>query len=104
MSAARRPLIPAVIEQANPDEHVWITVNCEGRPTLSIDIGNAHGRRYMSVRLDGMTHHSMLLDTAHLPSRSSNDWLEHRFCPFCGDKIDFLSSRTHTCADSEGEA
>lgn len=95
----KRPMIQETIRQENPDEHVWITVECDGRPTISIDIGNNHGRRFMSVRIDGMSHYSMLLDTAHLPPRSSDDWMEHRFCPFCGEEINFLSSKSHICKD-----
>lgn len=93
-------MIQQRITQDNPDEHVWLTVECEGRPTISIDIGNGHGRRFMSVRIDGMTHHSMLLDTKELGPRSGDEWKNHRFCPFCGEEILMVSSRPHVCAET----
>lgn len=76
------------------DEHVFIMLECEGRPTISIDIANAHGRRAMSVRVDGMTMHSMLLDVDHLEPKGK---VIKRFCPICGEEINLVSSKSHKC-------
>ena len=83
-------------KQKTPDDHVFVTIECPDRPTISIDVMNQHGRRYLSVRVDGMTISSTLLDVEELPPLSANDL--RRWCTFCGKERNWMSaSDNHEC-------
>lgn len=83
--------------EAAQDEHVFILIETPGRPSISIDIEDAHGRRSMSVRLNGMGFAGLLVDAVELAPMEENAWL--RFCPYCGEKLNDFSSRPHQCAE-----
>ena len=86
----------AHIKQNTSDEHVFIVVECEGRPTISIDIINYHGRRCLGIRVDGNGILDILLDVKDLEPRGESMF---RFCGMCGEKIQMHSSRSHRCKD-----
>lgn len=86
----------AHLHQSSPDEHVFIVVECPGRPTISIDITNQHGRRSLGVRLDGMGVADMLVDLKELPTKGETMF---RYCQMCGNKLQLLSSRPHKCEE-----
>jgi len=75
------------ILQLGPDEHVFIMIECEDRPTISLDLANLHGRRCLSIRVNGMTIGSSLLDVEELPTLTTR---LKRWCPFCGEEIEHL--------------
>ena len=87
-------------QAAAADDHIFIVLECEGRPTISIDItGERGGGRYIGVRMDGMCLISAALDIAPLvlPPREQKPFQYMRFCPICGGKIDSFSSAGHAC-------
>ncbi len=84
----------AHIQQENPDDHVFIVIDCKGRPPISIDMTNPHGRRGLSVRVDGMGIFRMLVDLKELPAKGEALF---RYCGICGEKIELHSSRPHEC-------
>lgn len=84
-------------ERVNVDDHVFVWVECEGRPAISIDLLNAHGRRCVSVRADGYGLFSGVVDVAWLGTAGSHR--PKRFCSECGAKHDLFSSRPHICID-----
>lgn len=87
---------PVVIE-SEEDEHIWITIRSSNmdRPTISLDITNDHGRRGLSVRVNGFAVLGMLLDVKELPPSSGKELF--RFCQFCGEEIQLISSKSHVC-------
>lgn len=82
--------------KATQDEHVFITAEFEDRPTVSLDLCVAHGRRYLGVRVNGMTVSSLLLDVEELPTMPDQIAFI-RFCPYCGEEINIISSKSHHC-------
>lgn len=84
----------AHIVQDDADEHVFVMIECSGRPPISLDIMNRHGRRGLGVRVDGMGIFDVLLDIREL---SPQGHAMHRFCGMCGEKIQLHSSRSHQC-------
>ena len=84
--------------QAGVDDHVFIVIEREGRPTISIDIMNEHGRGCMGVRLNGTVAFNMLVDTAALPPKGKEI---HRYCPICGEEICLWSSIGHHCKEED---
>jgi hypothetical protein len=95
---------PSVVQQkieAATDEHVFILVETPGRPAISLDISNTHGRRALSVRNEGMSVASFLLDVdANLPPLGKRI---ERFCPYCGSPRNIVASvDRHECDDSSG--
>ena len=82
------------ITQDGPDDHIWQLIECEGRPAINFDVTNSHGRRVLSVRVDGMTVASHLLDVEYLEPKG--DAKTRRYCPFCGKEI-WLLSKGHEC-------
>lgn len=92
-AAVRVGLIQQHVD-AEPDDHVFIVIRRTGRPTVSLDLANVHGRGYLSVRVNGMGMGGHLVDVEHLPPAGS---ALHRFCPFCGEEINLVSSKSHRC-------
>ena len=60
------PIQSVKIDQASADQHLFVLIKCSGRPTISIDISGPHGRRGMSVRIDGTPIFYVLLDVKEL--------------------------------------
>jgi hypothetical protein len=90
----------AEITQESVDEHVFVIINCPDRPTVSIDITDHHGRRGLSVRIDGMGVGEFLVDLKELPAIAGKLF---RYCGMCGEKLNLHSSRAHQCALTEIE-
>jgi hypothetical protein len=88
------------IVDAAQDEHVYVSIRTPDRPTLSIDISNSHGRRVLSLRVDGMGVAGFLVDVIDLEAMNNDG--EIRWCPFCGEKIEMFSSATHVCSEQKG--
>jgi hypothetical protein len=87
--------------QLRTDEHLALLIEQEeGRPPINLDVGNSHGRAYLSVRVNGMMVASLLLDVEHLPPVGGN--VLTRFCPFCGEENNFISSKGHVCKSDDG--
>lgn len=84
--------------EANVDDHVFIVIKRPGRPTVSLDLANVHGRGYLSVRVNGMGMGGQLVDVEHLPPAGN---ALHRYCPFCGEEINLVSSKTHRCEQGD---
>ena len=91
-------LIQHVIE-AGLDDHVFIMVKRPGRPTVSLDLDNRHGRAGLSVRTDGHGIASIVTDVGWKTPKSGK--IFERFCPMCGEEIDHLSSAGHQCKDGD---
>lgn len=87
----------SVHETVGVDDHVFIWIECEGRPAISIDLMNSRGRRCLSVRADGHGLFSAVVDVQWLDNAGSER--PRRFCAECGAKIDLFSSRGHECPD-----
>ena len=88
----------AHIEQKTPDDHVFIMVECAGRPTISIDIRNPSGRREASIRVDEMGIFNALVDLKELKPKSKHI---ERYCGMCGEKFVMFSSTPHQCKREE---
>jgi len=89
------------VVQDTPDDHVFIVIECPGRPAISIDITSPHGRRCLSVRVDGMGIFSALVDLKELRPKGEAMF---RYCGMCGEKLHLHSSRGHKCKpDEEGD-
>ena len=86
------------ISQDTPDDHVFIVIECPGRPTLSIDITNQHCRRGVGIRVDGMGIFHALVDLKELKPKGEAMF---RYCEMCGEKLQLASSRGHQCKDPE---
>lgn len=83
------------IEIDDPDTHVHVWIEQKDKPSISIDLNNAHHRRGMSVRLDGMSVLSFYADLES-PKEPTGNRMQ-RFCPFCGVEFELVSSRSHQC-------
>jgi hypothetical protein len=81
----------------NEDDHVFVWIKRKGRPDISIDLHEVHGRYALGVRTGGMSLAHMLVDVEPLKPLGGEP--VHRFCPFCGDEINIVSSKTHVCKD-----
>lgn len=88
------------IQQENTDEHVFIVIECPGRPAISIDLTNQHGRRRVGIRIDGMGIFSALCDLKELKPKGEALF---RYCGMCGEKIRLNSSRGHQCSTTPEE-
>lgn len=83
-----------IFENVDSDDHVFIWIQRAERPDVSIDLHNSHGRGWLSVRSEGESVGGFVVDTA---------WLEpageklQRFCAYCGDELNLISSRPHVC-------
>lgn len=86
----------AHIIQDSPDDHVFIVIECPGRPMISIDVKNLAGRRGVGIRVEGMGIFSALVDLKELAPRGEALF---RYCGMCGEKLQLHSSRSHQCAD-----
>lgn len=82
------------IQQDSPDDHVFILIECPGRPAISIDVTNNHCRRGLAVRVNGMGIFNMLVDLKELQGKGE---LIFRYCSMCGEKLQLHSSRDHEC-------
>lgn len=82
------------VKQADSDEYVMIVITCPNRPTVTLDLMDAHGRRTLSWRIDGMGHGGILVDTKELGPDGDRMPL---FCTYCGEKINLVSSKSHKC-------
>jgi len=89
-------------KQGNANNPVHILLDCDDRPSVNFDIINMHGRRSLDIRLNGMSIFSMLLDVDALGYAGDSN--PRRFCPICGEKINLLSSRGHSCKLDPEEA
>lgn len=88
----------SVVAAADVDEHVFIRLDTDDRPTISIDVANRHGRRYLAVRANGMTIASVLCDVEELPPAGHRI---DRFCPYCGHIINLVASvDRHVCPET----
>ncbi len=85
------------IIQTSPDEHVFIHIECPGRPPISLDLMNHHGRRGLGIRVDGMGMANLLVDVKDLPPKGEAIF---RYCCMCGEKIRMHLSRDHQCAET----
>jgi hypothetical protein len=90
-----------VIELAE-DEHLFIWVKRGDRPDVSLDLSMSRGRGYLSVRSDGMGIGGLLVDVAQMEPGARDRPLQ-RYCPFCGDELVLISSKSHVCAEDERE-
>lgn len=91
--------VKSVKIEADVDDHVFIMVECPSRPTISIDIGNWHGRRSLGVRVNGEGMFSGVVDARWLEPDGKGDPI--RYCPECGEKIKLFSSQGHICPESQ---
>lgn len=82
------------------DDHVFIIIEREGRPTISLDLMNNHGRASLGIRSDGNGIANVLCDVGSLKPKSG---AMNRFCPMCGIKIDHSQSFDHECKANEYE-
>lgn len=80
--------------EAGIDDHVFIVIERPDRPTCSLDLTNTHGRAYLSVRSNGMGIGGHLIDVSLIEPKSE---AMMRFCPYCGEKLNLISSGIHTC-------
>ncbi len=90
---------PKVIHReikAETGDHVFITIYRPDRPTISIDYFNDGG---LGIRSDGfgIADVNVFLKPDDLPMI---DFPLIRYCPVCGQKIDFLSSAPHHCKEN----
>lgn len=91
----------AHIKQADADEHVFVVIECPGRPTVSIDLMNHHGRRCIGIRVDGMGLFDALVDLKELKPKGE---VLFRYCGMCGEKIQLHSSSGHHCKPEDKNA
>lgn len=84
-------------ETVNVDDHVFIWIECEGRPAISIDLMKGRGRRCVGIRADGYSLFGGVVDVQWLENAGSHR--PRRFCAECGAEMDLLSSRGHVCPD-----
>lgn len=96
------PGLKSTVIDADQDEHVYIRIDTEDRPTLSLDVADTHGRRTLSIRVNGMVVSSLLVDVEAMDTMKDGAW--KRFCPYCGEEINFISSKTHVCKTKEPRA
>ena len=68
----------AKIVQDTVDEHIFIKIECKGRPTISLDISNDYAVRCLSVRADGNGILNARLDVKALASKCGKEppWRE----------------------------
>ena len=89
------------IEVGDPDTHVHIWIEQKDKPSISIDLNNAHHRRGMGVRLDGMSVLNFYADLES-PEKPTGNRMQ-RFCPFCGEEFNLVSSKSHSCRNEFDE-
>ena len=89
-------------KQGISNNPVHILLDCDDRPSVNFDIINMHGKRSLDIRIDGLGVFSMLLDVGEIGP--AGDSIPRRFCPICGEKINLLSSRGHSCKEDPAEA
>ena len=90
----------AKVQQDTPDDHVFIEIACPDRPAISVDITSPHGRRVISIRVNGMGIFGALLDLKELNPKGGGETF--RYCPICGGKLILHSSRAHQCEPVDG--
>lgn len=88
---------PIRLNVKEPDDYVFVVIETPEKPTVTLDIHNAHGRRTLSVRINGMSIGGLLLDVEELPGVSHRI---ERFCPYCGEELNIVSARPHKCEES----
>lgn len=80
------------------DEPLFVLITQRGLPPISLDLLSPHGRRGLSIRVNGMSIASVLIDVKELPPRSKE---LYRFCPFCGEGLNMIASvDRHKCSNS----
>lgn len=98
----RAGLIQQRIE-AGADDHVFIVIERDEGPTISLDLSNPHGHGSLSVRADGMTIASVLTDVTVAPHVGDSQRLR-RFCPYCGQERNLAASvDRHHCEPRESD-
>lgn len=80
------------------DENVQVLLDCEDRPSVGFYVGNTHGHRMFHISINGMGIYSGMLDVDHLGPKGERI---ARFCPYCGEELVLVSSRTHFCHDDD---
>lgn len=97
--AIGRPKLVQHVIEADVDDHVFIMVKRPGRPTVSLDLANSHGRAGISVRTDGHGIASIMTDVDWKEPKSGDVFA--RFCPMCGEKLNHVLSSGHHCKDGD---
>lgn len=83
--------------EASADDHVFVIIERDEGPVVSLDLTNSHGHGVLSVRSDGMTIGTILTDVAVTEHVGDSQRLQ-RFCPYCGEEKNLVSSRDrHVC-------
>lgn len=85
--------------KADIDDHIFIMVEREGKPTISLDITNTHGITCLHARVEGNSIASIRCDVEPLPFKVGENW-RVRYCSTCGEEINPVLSSGHTCKDS----
>ena len=94
----RAGLVQQKIEH-KADDHVFIMLVPDDGPTISIDWDSHHGHGALSIRSDGMTIASVMTNVETRPHQGDSGRLQ-RFCPYCGEAFNLVSSRVHRCDES----
>jgi len=92
MSAMPEPVVHTTKISAGIDDHVFILIEREGRPTTSLDL-TGEG---LSVRSNGYFIGSLFVDVERTEMKGDSTIL-HRFCPLCGERLVLASLRAHQC-------
>lgn len=84
------------------DEHAFIMIERENRPTISIDQSRDG---VLSIRVDGhfMFNMGTFIERMQFDPAKEKDTPRpiHRFCPLCGEEIQMWSSAGHLCKDHD---
>lgn len=97
MSKASEPAFHKYVVEINEDDHVLLWVKRKGRPDISVDLHEVHGRYALGVRSGGMMLSHLLVDVE--PLKPHGGAPVQRWCPFCGEEINLASSKTHRCKE-----
>jgi hypothetical protein len=95
---SERPSFQKHVIKQDVDEQIVVILECEGRPTVGMNVGNWHGRRGLQISVDGMGMFSTLLDLKELGPLGDRI---AKFCPYCGEELVLVSSKTHFCSDDD---
>lgn len=90
----QEPVVQKAVLDLGVDDYAHISIRREGRPNIDIDIQQLG----LTVRSDGYYVASMLTDVKVLPHAGDTQLLD-RFCGWCGEQLDLISSAPHTCKD-----
>ena len=79
--------------ESKVDDHVFIMIEREERPTVSIDV---YRDGQIGVRVNGYGIFNAFLDVERVHGNVMFKE-EHRYCPMCGQELQLFSSRAHQC-------